>query len=133
MKSRYAIRIYELICEKLQSIFPYADVATEVYITLEEARSVTNTANKKTYDKLSNFKNKVLLPSLAEIEEDANWKIITQDLKEGRRITGFRMEIWSRNGWEYIQDCKKKGILPTKGHSDAEQIPGQMNLFDFIG
>lgn len=132
MKSRYAIRIYELICEKLQSNFPYADIATEIFVTLDEVRSVTNTDTKKTYDKLSNFKNKVLLPSIAEIESDAGWKIILEDVKQGRRVTGFRMEVWSRNGWEYVQDCKKKGILPNRKNPEEEQLAGQMTIFDFV-
>ena len=132
MKSKYAIRLYELICEKLNSQFPYADVATEIQISLEEARKVTATDKKKTYDKISNFKSKVLLPSIREIEENANWKIILTDLKYGRRVTGFNVVVWSRNGWEYIEDCKRKGILPNRGNATEEQLTGQMNIFDFV-
>lgn len=131
MKSKYAIRLYELICEKLNSQFPYADVATEIQISLEEARKVTATDKKKTYDKISNFKEKVLSPAIREIEENARWKIILTDLKYGRKVTGFRMEVWSRNGWEYIEDCKRKGILPNRGNRE-EQLPGQMSLFDYL-
>ena len=133
MKSKYSIRLYELICEKMMGCYPYADTATEMHISLEEARAVTGTDKKQTYDRLSNFKNKVLLPSLQEIEAEAGWKIIEQDTKTGRKVTGFRLEIWSRNGWEYIQDCKEKGILPFRGNrEDPEQIKGQLSIFDYM-
>ena len=133
MQSKYSIRLYELICEKLQSNFPYADVATEIYITLEEARAVTGTELKPTYDKLSNFKNRVVLPAIQEIEVEADWKIILQDVKEGRRVTGFKLQVWSRNGYEYIQECIEKGVVPFRGNAkDPEQIEGQLTIYDFL-
>lgn len=132
MKSKYAIRLYELICEKLNSRFPYADTATEIQLSLDEARKVTGTETKKTYDKISNFKSKVLLPSIREIEDNASWKIVLTDLKSGRKVTGFDMVVWSRNGWEYIEDCKRKGIIPDRGPAAEEQLDGQMNIYDFI-
>ena len=132
MKSKYAIRLYELICEKLNSRFPYADVATEIQVSLEEARKVTGTEKKKTYDKISNFKSKVLLPSIREIEDNASWKIILTDTKYSRKVTGFSMVVWSRRGYEYIEDCKRKGILPKRINAEEEQLPGQMTLFDYL-
>lgn len=125
MKSKYAIRLYELINEKLMSNLPYANHATEITVTLEEARAVTGTDKQKTYNKISNFKHRVFEPALKEIEECANWKIITKPYKNGRQIVGFILQIWSRNGWEYIEDCKAKGIIP-------DQIAGQMTIFDFV-
>lgn len=132
MKSKYSIRLYELICEKMHGNYPYADIATEIIITLEEARAVTGTDKKKTYDKTTNFRDKVLLPSIREIEEDADWKILLESLKTGRKVTGYRLEIWSRNGYEYIQDCKEKGILPFRGNREQEQIHGQLTIYDYL-
>lgn len=133
MKSKYAIRLYELICEKLNSQFPYADVATEIQLSLDDARKVTGTDKKKTYDKISNFKSRVLLPSLAEIEDNAGWKIILTDIKYGRRVTGFNLVVWSRNGYEYIEECKRKGVLPNHGNRALDdQLPGQMSIFDYF-
>lgn len=133
MQSKYSIRLYELICEKLQSNFPYADVATEIYITLEEARAVTDTEAKSTYDKLSNFKNRVVLPAIQEIEVEADWKIVLQDIKTGRRVTGFKLQVWSRNGYEYIHECMEKGVIPFRGNrEDPEQIEGQLTIYDYL-
>ena len=134
MKSKYGIRLYELICEKMQRNYPYADVATEILVTLEEIRAVTGTDKKKTYDRISNLKDKVILPSIQEIEENGQWKILLQDIKTGRKVTGFRFEIWSKNGWQYIEDCKQKGILPFRGNANnPEQIAGQMTIYDYLG
>lgn len=125
MRSKYGIRLFEAIHEKMLSVYPYASNAVEVSFTLEELRRITSTENQKTYDKISNIKDKILKPAIADIEEYGEWKIITKDLKQGRQITGFAFQIWSRNGYEYIEDCKAKGIIP-------EQIPGQMSIYDYL-
>lgn len=126
MKSKYGIRMYELICQKLMGHYPYAAVATEIQITLEEIRIVTGTKDNKTYDIVSNLKRKILIPAITDIEKCADWKIVIKDLKRGRRITGFSLEVWRRGGWEAMEKCKKEGRLPQ-----TEELPGQMSIFDF--
>lgn len=125
MKSKYAIRLFEVMCEKMRNCMPYAGNATEIQLSLEEIRRATGTDKKKTYDILTNIKKRILIPAFAEIEEAASWKIICEDEKRSRRVVGFRLEVWSRNGWEYMEDCKRKGIIP-------EQIPGQQTIFDYL-
>lgn len=133
MRSKYSIRLFELLCEKMKNCLPYADTATEVTLTLEEVRKATGTDKRKTYDKTSNLKARVLKPSLSEIEESAGWKILCYDLKKGRAVIGFRLEIWSRAGWEYIESCKEQGILPNYGNREYEsQVKGQMSIFDYM-
>lgn len=131
MKSKHAIRLYELICEKLMNHYPYADVSTEIQITLQEARAVTNTEKKKTYDHIGHFKAKVLLPSLKEIEENANWKIIYTDIKRSRSIIGFNLVVWSKVGYEVVEEMKRQGQTVPQKWSD-KQVPGQMSLFDIM-
>lgn len=133
MKSKYAIRLFELLCEKMRNCLPYADNATEVTLTLKEIRKATGTDKKKTYDILTNLKKRVFYPSIEEIETASEWKIICSDIKNGRTVTGFRLEIWSRAGWEYIESCKAQGILPNYGNREYEsQIEGQMSIFDYM-
>ena len=134
MKSKYSIRLFEMLCEKMRNCLPYADTATEVTLSLEEIRKSTGTDKKKTYDILTNLKKRVFYPSIEEIEATAGWKIICTDLKKGRTVIGFRLEVWSRNGWEYIEDCKAKGILPNRGKygGDDSQVPGQMTFADYF-
>jgi plasmid replication initiation protein len=134
MKGKNSIRIYEVLCEKLMGNMPYADTAMSIYVSLEELRQITETEDKKSYDHLSHFKNKIILPSVNEIEIGADWKVIINDVKRGKKVIGINFEIWSRPSWEYIQDCKEKGILPNRGKygNDEEQVPGQMTFADYF-
>lgn len=132
MRNKNSIRIYELICQKFMGNYPFADHAMEITLTTEEIRRVTETSKTKSYDHIGHFKSRVLIPSITEIENTADWKIIINDVKKSRRVIGFRLEVWSRNGWEYIEDCKRKGIIPNRGNRETEQqIPGQMNIYDY--
>ena len=126
MRNKNSIRIYEVICQKFMSKYPYADCAKVIDIPLEELRKVTETEKKKSYDHTGHLKNKVLTPSLAEIEEAAGWKIIVKDKKRGKKITGFELTVWSRAGWETIEKYKKEGKFPPR-----EELPGQMSIFDY--
>lgn len=137
MKNKNSIRIYELICQKFMSHYPYADHAVSVSMTLEELREITKTTQAKSYDHISHFKNKVLNPSIAEIEEAADWKILVKPKKLSRKIIGFDLEVWSRNGWEVIEKCKREGTLPPmpkyREETPEEPMEGQMTIFDYLG
>lgn len=115
MRNKNSIRIYELICQKLMGNYPYADHAMEVTLTTEEIRRVTETSKTKSYDHTGHLKSRILIPSVTEIEKTADWKVIICDMKNSRKVIGFRLEVWGRNGWEYIEDCKRKGIIPNRG------------------
>ena len=142
MKSKYAIRLYELLCEKMMDQKPHADTAIGIQLEIDEIRKATGTDKKKTYEKISNLKNKVLLPAIQDIEtatrhrglEDfSGWKIVVHDMKYGRKIIGFSLEIWDRNGYEVIEECKRNGTLPPRPkYKDDDNIPGQMSIYDFI-
>jgi plasmid replication initiation protein len=142
MKSKYAIRLYELICEKMKNSRPHDRFAVSILLSLEEIRSVTGTDKKKTYDKISNLKNKVILPAVQDIEaatkykdleEYTGWKIIVTDEKKGRKVTGFSLEIWDYNGYKVIEQYKQNGVLPPVSENMNEDFPGQMGLFDYMG
>lgn len=135
MKSKYAIRLYELICGKMMSTKPYGDVSVSVQLSLEEIRTATGTDKKKSYDQVGHIKQKVLLPAIQDIEsatgykdlkDCTGWKIIVTDIKHGRKVTGFNLEIWSRAGWETIEKYKREGKFPPR-----EELPGQMSIFDY--
>lgn len=126
MQSKYGIRLYEMICQKMMSHYPYADKCTVIELSLDEVRAVTGTENQKTYDIISNLKRRILIPALKDIEAAAGLKIICTDLKRSRRIVGFSLEIWSQTGYAYIEKCKAEGKLP--GQDD--NIPGQISIFD---
>lgn len=131
MKNKNSIRIYEMICQRFMSHYPYANNAMVVNISLEELRKVTETEGKKSYDHSGHLKNKILNPSLLEIESAASWKIIVKDLKRSRRIIGFELTVWDRNGYEVMERCKREGTLPPMPkYRNDDVLPGQMSLFD---
>lgn len=132
MRNKNSIRIYELICQKCMGHYPYADNAVEMTLSTEELRKITETSKTKSYDHIGHFKSRIVTPSLAEIEEATRWKIICTDVKKSRKVIGFHLEVWSRVSYEYLQDCKRKGILPNRGNRE-EQLPGQMTISDFLG
>lgn len=125
MKNKNSIRIYEMICQKFMSHYPYAAVSTEVQISTEELREVTGTKDMKSYDHTGHLKNKILNPSMEEIEHAADWKIIVKDIKKSRKITGFSLTVWDRNGYEVVEQCKAEGKLPPKPKYR------QMDFFDY--
>lgn len=128
MRNKNSIRIYELICEKFMSHFPYANKCTSINISLDELLKVTEREAKKSYEQAGHVKERVLTPAIREIEEAADWKIIVTNLKRSRKVTGFNLEVWSRNGWEVMEQCKREGTLPPmpKYRNGADDVfPGQ--------
>ena len=130
MKSKYAIRIYELICEKMRGHYPYADEVTEMDLSLEEIKAYIGINKKKTYDKISNLKNVILRPALREIEEVAAWKVIAEDIKTGRSITGFHLTVWSEYGYRHHKKLEEIGEATEPVISDSKFV--QMNWYDYL-
>lgn len=112
MRSKYAIRLYEAMHERMLSASPHGLVAVEVSFTLDEIRKITGTDDKKAYSKISNLRDRIILPAVEDIEDYGEWKIIVKDAKEGRRITGFIFEVWSYSSYQYIESCKNNGVFP---------------------
>ncbi len=130
MKNKNSIRIYEILCQKFMSKYPYSNKATNVTVSMDELREVTETTKLKSYDHTGHFKDKILNPSVQEIEKAADWKIITRDEKKGRKVIGFSFEVWSRSGWEVMEKYKREGEIPPILQR-MEEIKGQLNLEDY--
>lgn len=134
MKRKNSIRIYEMICSKFMSYFPYADKCTSVKLSLDELRQVTDREETKSYEKAGHVKERILNPAIKEIEKAANWKIIVRNLKRSRKIIGFELEVWDRFGYAVVERYKQNGELPPRHQEqkqDPDVIPGQMSLFDY--
>lgn len=119
-KSVYSIRIYELIAMCLKDQKPYADKKTEVYISMEDLRKSTNTEHK--YERLSQFKEKVINIALRDINQTSSYHVSVRDYKEGRKVVGFYFNVESRIGFEY-----------KEVQEPEEVIVRQMELDDFMG
>lgn len=88
MRSNYSIEVWHLLQREMHSRKP-GTKRMEFYVSLEELRRITGTDKQKTYDKLSNFKNRILDKALREIEECCGVQITYTNHKQGRNIIGF--------------------------------------------
>lgn len=95
LKTVYAIRLYELIREEMKYQKVYANKKATVELDIETIRRATNTENK--HKQTGHFKEKVIKKAVQEINLKLGYNIEYEDIKESRRITGFRFGISSKN------------------------------------
>lgn len=121
-KSTYAIRIYEILNSYMnENNLPYADVAIEISISVDELRKNTDTVNK--FARYSSFKSKVIDTALKEINEKSKYHITATPYKDGNAVKGFDFLIESQAGYYHR----------TEGQQNKKeiQLDGQMNLMDY--
>lgn len=95
LKTVYAVRLYELIREEMKGQKVYADKTATVSLDVEAIRKATDTENK--YEKMGMFKQRVIESALKEINEKSCFNINYNDIKESRKIVGFKFKIESKN------------------------------------
>jgi len=106
MNSNYSIEIWHLMQREMRSNKPAAR-RIEFYLSLEELRQVTGTTEIKSYDKLSNFKNRILDKALREIKDNCATKITYTNKKKGRTVIGFDFVAINEYGID-LTDWEKK-------------------------
>lgn len=106
MNSNYSIEIWHLMQREMRSNKPAAR-RIEFYLSLEELRKVTGTTEIKSYDKLSNFKNRILDKALREIKDNCATKITYTNKKKGRTVIGFDFVAINEYGID-LTDWEKK-------------------------
>ena len=90
MKSVYGIRIYELLMkEQIMRYLPRE--GTHIVLTMQEIREACDCEEK--YQKISQFKAKVLDVAIREIERTTTYVVSYEDIKKGRSIEAFRFYI----------------------------------------
>jgi plasmid replication initiation protein len=123
MNSTYAIRIYEVIRAYMDDHnLPYADNTTEISISMEVLRKITNTENK--FKLNADFKRRIVDAAVKEINRCSKYHVTAEPYKNGRAVAGFDFLIESQAGYLHRQQADRQSI--------DEQIEGQMNITDFI-
>lgn len=90
MKSVYGIRIYELLMkEQIMRYLPRE--GTHIVLTMQEIREACDCEEK--YQKISQFKAKVLDVAIREIERTTTYVVNYEDIKKGRSIEAFRFYV----------------------------------------
>jgi plasmid replication initiation protein len=104
MKGKYSIALYELLLQW--------KIRKWVEFTIDEFRILMGVNNE--YKTMSNFKKKVLIPAIEEINLKSNIKIIGyKNLKKGAKIVGFRFDFKELTEQE-MKERDKREILKEK-------------------
>ena len=95
MKSNYSIEIWHLMQREMKSRKPNVNEVIQFELKLEELRMVTGTKDQATYDKLSNFKNRILDKALREIRDNCGVNITYENVKKGKTVVAFKFSAVS--------------------------------------
>lgn len=90
MKSVYAIRVYELL-QKEQIMRYVPKEGADIVLTVKEIREACDCEAK--YDKISQFKAKVIDVAIKEIQRTTTYAITYDCLKKGRSIEAIRFHV----------------------------------------
>lgn len=93
LNSSYAVRLYEIL-------IAWRTTGKTPQITLEDLRTKLGVINGE-YERMSNFKSRVLDYSIEQINEHTDIKASYEQHKQGRKVTGFTFKF-------KVKDKKKK-------------------------
>jgi len=129
MDHKYSIRMYELLqlkmfgADKIEDGTRLSPIGKEltidhktVRISVKEIRRATDTEGR--YKQIGQLRDFVINPAFKDIEEHAGYHCELTTEKEGKKVVGFKVDVWIKSAWNQIQ--LEKG-----------QVEGQMSLFDF--
>ena len=123
LKSTYSIRLYELM-KKWQHLGRWE-------CSIEELRGILGAKLVKSYLVYGNFKNRVLLPALVELNDKTDVQISFSEIKKGRKVE--RIEFTIRQAPEKeikLPEPKKKLEQPKKTPENEEVRIRLNNLAD---
>ncbi|MDW0111514.1 replication initiation protein [Sporosarcina aquimarina] len=113
LKSTYSIRLYELM-KKWQHLGRWE-------CSVEELRGILGAKLVKSYSVYGNFKNRVLLPALVELNDKTDVQISFSEIKKGRKVE--RIEFTIRHAPEKeikLPESKKRLEQPKKAPENEE-------------
>lgn len=115
MSSRYAIRLYELLAQ-------YKTIGSR-YIKIDDLRDFLD-ANEKSYDRLQNFKTKVLNIGLDQINKYTDLAVTCEPEKLGRSVIGYHFAIDQKPQEQPKQTAKRPKKPAT---SPAPPLPESLS------
>jgi plasmid replication initiation protein len=106
MNSIYSMEIWHLMQREMRSAKPGATDIIQFDLSLEELREVTGTQNK--LKQIGQFKERCFDKALREIYDNCGVNITYENIKDGRKVVGFR--------------CTAVSVL----HVDTSKIPHEI-------
>lgn len=113
-KSKYSIRLYELI----KSIHFHELEEYEREYTIEELRTLLDAEKYQNY---KNLKQRVLMPSVKEINEYSDKTVTMEEVRTGRKVTSVTFKIESKPSLEVVR---------IRDQIDKELGTDQLSLWD---
>lgn len=113
LKSAYSMRMYEFLMQQFDKVKRQGWLE----ITLEDLRFRLGLLPSE-YERMGNFKSRVLDYSVSEINENTHLNVKYEQQKQGRVITGFRFEFSEK------ESEKPKPKLPKSPDSDLFKEAG---------
>lgn len=115
LNSSYAVRLYEIL-------IAWRTTGKTPQITLEDLRSKLGVINGE-YERMSNFKSRVLDYSIEQINEHTDIKASYEQHKQGRKVTGFTFKFKAKDKKKKITeagDINNGDIFTIDGLTDKQ-------------
>ena len=117
MDSIYSVRLYELLVQwkaaKQTPMFELEKFRDQLGVEVNE------------YKAMCDFKKRVLLVAIDEINEKSDIKISYEQVKKGRSIAGFKFKVWAKNKpkngkQEGVRDVNTADMFTVEGLNDKQ-------------
>lgn len=118
LKSVYAIRLYELM-KKWQPLAQW-----ECQIDLLRGKLG---ASNKSYNLYGNFKNKILIPAIKELNEQTDIFIQYKELKKGRKVDAIEFIIRRASEKEIKLPKLEKELKPAQEFNETDELRTRLN------
>ena len=114
LTSKYAIRLYELI-------IAWRDTGRVPFFKLQDFRSQLGLSTNE-YSLMSDFKKRVLDPSIAQINQHTDITVSYEQHKAGRTITGFSFTFTQKKQPKDVTQKSKKAPSKSKPVKQEQQL-----------
>lgn len=120
MRSNYSIEIWHLMQKEMQSKKAGLLDTITFNISLEELRKITGTEKK--FERLSQFKAKVLEQAIKEIRNNCGMVVSYSNVKKGRKVIGFcftAMSEFHASESQIKQITRERGVQIKKQFNEV--------------
>lgn len=115
LNSSYAVRLYEVL-------IAWRSIGKTPQITIEDLRNKLGVINGE-YERMSNFKSRVLDYSIEQINEHTDIKASYEQHKQGRKVTGFTFKFKVKDKNKNVteaRDTNNGDMFTIDGLSDKQ-------------
>ena len=112
LNSSYAVRLYEIL-------IAWRTTGKTPQISLEDLRNKLGVINGE-YERMSNFKNRVLDYSIEQINEHTDIKASYEQHKQGRKVIGFTFKFQVKDKKKKVAEAGNGNMFTINGLTDKQ-------------